>query len=224
MSSNRLFDIEAERYEKSLSLQRPFQGKGTLEIELESKKFSTEQKACVWKAYHLLESSSYVGRPDNYIAHPMRVALYCLRYGNDVCAEEVALALIHNILEVTTIQPNELEKGLGRWIAQGCEKLAVDRKRQKGDPEYLLQYYKKLYEADPAVQRIKIFDKLDNLLVLFINPNDTVRLNYLKEINERLLGMVARQTPSLIGIFKQLIQDNKEMGHRTLNEIFGRFS
>ena len=218
------FDVEKERYQKAVSLCGPFQGTKKFEAKLGAANFSLPEKEKIWKAFHLLESSPLVNRPENYMAHPVRVASYCLEWGKDVSPDEVTLALIHNILEVTAIPFEELLDHFGIWVARGCETLAVDRKTLKEDSNYLTRYYERLCQSDPGVQRVKIFDKLDNLLVLFINPDDAVRAGYLKEVEVWLLPIVVRQTPSLMPAFERLVQDSRRLGHRPLAKFLNPFS
>jgi hypothetical protein len=59
---------------------------------------------------------------------------------------------------------------------------------------------------------VKIVDKLDNLFVLGLNPDASVRKKYLAEIEDFVLPMAAATLPRLITYMRDLVQDCRLTG------------
>lgn len=213
------FDTHTERKKKAFSLSRPFPGVEFYKNELLRPDFGAEGNTKIERALTVLEKLSYQGREKDYPEHAIRVALYCLEYSSTVTALELTLALLHNVLEVSGVGPQWLEEEFGDWIARGCKILQIDRKRQRGDSGYFVEYYAGLKQAGPSLRRVKIFDKLDNLLVLFLNPSAAVRADYLQEIEMWLLPFVKHDLPTFEKIFEQLIVEARTLGYQPLERF-----
>lgn len=146
-----------------------------------------------------------------YLAHPVRVASLVLRTTQPDSAAPVVLALLHNVFELSSVQPAEIANRFGQPIADAITALTVDRSQKTH--EYTESYYRGLL-AMPAYVRInKVLDKLDNLFVLCLNPNDDVRRDYLADIETFVLPMVAADLPGLLPYVTALVEDNRAIGH-----------
>jgi GTP pyrophosphokinase len=97
-----------------------------------------------------------------YIVHPLRVAI--------ILAEELKIyddkilktALLHDVLEDTTMKAGEIEELFGTKVTEYVQLLTKD-KDFKTDLEAQNRYYKNLKKAPKKVQLIKLADRLDNI-------------------------------------------------------------
>ena len=62
---------------------------------------------------------------------------------------------------------------------------------------------------------VKVLDKLDNLFMLGLNPNDEVRDRYLEEIKEYIVPLAKKMDDDLAVYIEKLIVYNKNVGHFT---------
>lgn len=210
-----MFSSKDERKNKILSLNQPFTGREEYCSLLRKSGFKAAEVALAQRALDKLASVSYGNREPYYVMHASRVSRYYVRYAPTPTIRGAVLGLLHNLLEVSNVTAQELEKDFGSWTFKACQTLTIDRDRQKNDPSYIPQYYSQLQQADREVQQVKIFDKLDNLLVLFLNPSKEVRAAYLKEIEDYLIPMIEVVLPNFAGIFRDLVKDAKRLGHLT---------
>jgi (p)ppGpp synthase/HD superfamily hydrolase len=145
---------------------------------------------------------------DAYLAHPVRMAVLSLRLTEPYSVLAAVIALVHNVLEVTSTARASLEQRLGRDVAAAVELLAVDRSRQH-DRTYVESYYAAIRAADPAVGLVKILDKLDNLFLLDVNPDHETRRRYLAEIERELVPIAGDIAPRLMPYLVMLIDDQR---------------
>ncbi len=216
-----MFEIAKERHEKAVSMSRPYTRDAVAESALLTGNLSEKDRSNIENALNYLRHSNFIGREANYMAHAVRVALYFKKFGKGR-ADGISLGLLHNIYEVTDKARAEVIERFGQWISDACEGLVVDREKQKSEPDFTAKYYARLAVCDTEVRQIKIFDKLDNILVLFLNPSADVRKNYLAEIQEHLLPMVRRDLPKLEEIFQQLLAEAYQYEHQTLDAYLKR--
>jgi hypothetical protein len=59
---------------------------------------------------------------------------------------------------------------------------------------------------------VKIIDKLDNLFILGLNPDEEVRKRYLNEISNYILPLVKQFLPQLANYFENLVLFNQANG------------
>jgi (p)ppGpp synthase/HD superfamily hydrolase len=147
-----------------------------------------------------------------YLAHPVRVASLVLRVLRPVDELAVVLALTHNVFELSSVEPGEISKRFGQPIADAIAALTVDRSQKTR--EYTASYYRRLAHLPSYVRVIKVLDKLDNLFVLCLNPDETVRRDYLADIETFLLPIVAADLPMLLPYVTALVEDTRAIGHR----------
>lgn len=175
--------------------------------------FSAEK---ILKAYEFSRSISYEHpglSSEVYFVHPLRVATYAgLMAGkNDI--DFPILGLLHNILEVTSIDKEEIKLLSGNKILKDVETLTVNRSLQ-WDIQYKITYYKQIEEQSSACRLIKILDKLDNLYLLHLNQDETIKRKYLNEINTFVYPLVVKYVPSLTQYFISLIENTKKLSFK----------
>jgi (p)ppGpp synthase/HD superfamily hydrolase len=150
-----------------------------------------------------------------YLAHPVRVASLASRLIRPREDESVVLALLHNVFELSSVSPAQIAAGFGAPIAKAIEVLTVDRTRK--DREYTVGYYRGICDMPRYVRMIKVLDKLDNLFILCLNPDDEVRRTYLADIETFIVPMAAADQPDLVPYLHELIGDCRVLGHRALS-------
>jgi len=221
--------IDIERKEKLLTLY-------SNRIAYEWGKFITKIKLLslnkgemtkIYKAYDFAVSQDYGPRfiDKYYVTHPIRVARFLAEwcavhsieatgnYGNILCA-----GLLHNIIEKEIFTPRELARHYGKWISHSIATITLDRKSMtslKGKRKY----YRNLASEPLSVQAMKVFDKLDNLFILCINPDPKIRKKYLEEAEEFLLPIAQKATPECAIYLENLISDCKALGYYRPAEI-----
>jgi guanosine-3',5'-bis(diphosphate) 3'-pyrophosphohydrolase len=97
-----------------------------------------------------------------YIAHPIRVAMtVALEFG---CADEevVAAALLHDVLEDTTRDYDDVHARFGKRVADLVSDVSKDSRLPEAERER--SYDERLKLAPPAARLIKLADVHDNLL------------------------------------------------------------
>ena len=215
-------NLDAERLSKAQSMADPQAAAVALDRAVRGLGLDAVGHRKVDEAVNLLRTAKYHRQELNYFAHPARVARLCIEHGRHATGDHVALALLHNILEVADVDAAHLEADFGAWVRRACEVLIVDRRRHKTDPGYLAEYYSALAAADAQVPCVKFFDKWDNLLVLFLNPSDAVRQSYLDEIERWIEPIVRRHVPAFAAPLAELVAENRHMVHCSLVEFLAR--
>lgn len=148
---------------------------------------------------------------DIYFSHPLRVAALATLCAGTNDAGVGVLGVLHNVLEVSGVSMAELSAAFGREISDQIITLTVDREVQ-WDKVYKVGYYCKLMAGPLSMRVVKICDKLDNLFLLGLNPDASVREKYLAEIEDFVLPMTAVSLPGLTTYMRELIQDCHEVG------------
>ena len=153
-----------------------------------------------------------------YLAHPFRVSCIYKDIVKPNKLDGILLAILHNIYEVTATNKSFCNKYFSKNICDAISILTIDRSLQN-DKHYLEVYYKKISDSDDFVCQIKALDKLDNLFLLCLNPSESVRLNYLKEIEEFVLPIVKMHMSHLFDYYISVIDDVKKTGHFSIDEF-----
>jgi len=107
------------------------------------------------------------GRPEvPYASHPLRVAGLVLEHGGD--AEQLAVALLHDVIEDCGVSDVELEQRFGLAVARAVRALSDvlegDTPEQKAPwRERKTRFVARIAEIEPRVRLVAACDKLDNL-------------------------------------------------------------
>jgi len=149
---------------------------------------------------------------DIYIAHPIRVAAMALLSRPDADADLGVVGLLHNALEVSSISRPELAAKFGDGIAEQIFNLTVDR-TQQWDAQYKQWYYDRLHAGAASARIVKVLDKLDNLFLLGLNPDDSIRARYLHEIQTHVLPLAQRDLPHVLPYMIELVADCHRAGY-----------
>jgi (p)ppGpp synthase/HD superfamily hydrolase len=211
-----LFDtIEHERRQRLLGRERPDPNAFALWHEALALDGGEGYSAQLQAAYRYARSLPYAHEGlegDIYVAHPIRVAALALLSQERPDAQLGVLALIHNVLEVSNVSSDRLVERFGGAIAEQIVNLTVDR-AQQWDETYKRAYYDRL-NAGPAHARVvKVFDKFDNLFLLGLNPDATIRQRYLREVETHVLPMAERELPSIHPYMTDLVRDCRDTGY-----------
>lgn len=172
----------------------------------------TQFAACARAAYEFARNLPYAHpglSAASYLAHPVRVAIMAMRVVSPP-DEAVVLALLHNVFEHTGVSEAEIAERFGAPIAAAIRVLTVDRERQ--DDEYKRRYYATVRHAPSWTRAVKVLDKLDNMFVLGLNPSETVRHAYLREIEQYVLPLAGTDFPQLAQYMVEVIQDCRAVG------------
>lgn len=149
---------------------------------------------------------------DAYAAHPLRVAAMALLCRATRGSEAGVVGLLHNILEVSDVGEQELRARFGANVRAQVASLTVDRSRQ-WDLAYKRVYYETLNAGPAAARVVKVFDKVDNLFLLGLNSDASVKTKYAQEILAYILPMAKRDipalTPYLMGLLNETILAEK---------------
>ena len=151
---------------------------------------------------------------DQYCAHCYRVSTMALHFSENDQQTMGAIGLLHNVLEVSDIPKKTIQKEFGTEISSALSTLKVERQLQR-DQEYLEEYYQRIKDHSSYLFKVKVVDKLDNLFVLGLNPNEEVRKVYLEEIENFVVPMASEIETELAAYFENLIDYNNKVGHFT---------
>ncbi len=146
----------------------------------------------------------------SYLSHPIRVANFLLRIDPSVRADALVTAVLHNVPEVTSVSLPEIERAFGGWVSSAIRILLVDRSIPFSAQKEA--YYNRLGVGEKEVMLIKLLDKMDNLFVLCLNPDEAVRREYVHEIREKLLGFAHAQDRGLGAYLEELLENADQAG------------
>lgn len=146
-----------------------------------------------------------------YFSHPLRVAALSILISGGEKADLGILAVLHNVLEVSDVTPEMLARNFGPEISRQIVRLTVNRDIE-WDQTYKANYYRELIEGPQDSRTVKIIDKLDNLFLLGLNPDDEVKKKYLAEIERFIVPMTQLTLPHLEAYLLLLIADCRMTG------------
>ncbi len=127
-----------------------------------------------------------------YISHPFRVMTQ-LAVGLGITDPEIlAAAVLHDTIEDTTADYDDLYHKFGKRVADMVAILTKDKRRFDTDRED--EYFALLEKAPAGVKLIKMSDTLDNLLdATTLSPEGAAKA---ADKGERLLGIYAGKIPA----------------------------
>jgi (p)ppGpp synthase/HD superfamily hydrolase len=91
-----------------------------------------------------------------YLLHPLRLARMAISFTFHDVKDIAVIALLHNVLEVSSVSKRTLEEKFGQLVATSISNLTVDRELQ-WNVEYKKNYYKRLNHGSYAARVVKIF-------------------------------------------------------------------
>lgn len=160
-------------------------------------------------AYGFVEGIDYRHKglaSDIYAAHPLRVAAMALLTPGSPGVEAGVVGILHNVLEVSDVTESELRERFGESVTAQVRSLAVNRALQF-DPDYTEAYYSAINAGPRAARVIKVFDKLDNLFLLGINPDVAAKTKYAREIQDYVLPMADSNVPAVSAYMRALLDE-----------------
>lgn len=95
-----------------------------------------------------------------YVAHPSRVALILRHLFTVDDPHALTLAALHDTIEDTKTDFEDLERDFGRLVAEHVALLSDDKRLPEGEREK--RYLQVIARAPAAVQLVKLADTLDN--------------------------------------------------------------
>lgn len=202
--------IEEERREKMKSLCSPSQL--TEKRFLEGLALHRRRENVLGTALDYAKSLDFSKSAlrSSYLSHPLRVALFLLGLDPAVDVSYLVVALLHNVPETSQAGLADIERHFGAGVAQDVRTLLVDRTVPfAGIRE---DYYEKIFDAGAELTSIKLLDKMDNLFVLCLNPNEAVRHDYIAEVREMLLPFARHFHGGLGDYLTELLCDAERTG------------
>lgn len=97
-----------------------------------------------------------------YVAHPFRVAESVRSIGGVTDPEVVMAAMMHDLIEDTDVEYDDLVKLFGRRVADLVASLSGDMRLPK--PERRAEVIERARRGSTEVKTIRLADRLDNLL------------------------------------------------------------
>lgn len=170
---------------------------------------SSEEKKRLNEAYEFASNIKYdhVGLSSEvYFVHPIRVASLAMLYCDEFNVDLGIVGLIHNVYELSDFSDDFIKAKFGKKISNQILNLTVNRDLQ-WDVDYKNNYYKKIENGPVEARIIKVIDKLDNLFILGVNPDEDVKTKYLKEIEKHILPLALKNTPKIYNYLKNLVED-----------------
>jgi (p)ppGpp synthase/HD superfamily hydrolase len=211
-----LEDIEIEISKRLLALENPESERFSESLwELGMNEISVDDQEHLTKIFCFAASIDYhhVGlSPKAYLAHPTRVAGMTLFLSPNSEKKLLGtISLLHNVLEVSSVSSKKLIEEAGHEVADSIQILTVTRDLQE-NIDYLNNYYSSIKSTPHSLSVVKIIDKLDNLFMLGLNPDEAVRQRYLNEISHYVLPLVKQFLPQLANYFENLVLFNQANG------------
>jgi hypothetical protein len=191
---NILDDIELERNRRLLGLLKPdphalvvwSRAMANLPNDAERSRLAFALQFAKEIDYHHVGLTSEI-----YFSHPLRVSALALLISGSQDASTGILGILHNVLEVTDVSLATLSETFGDDISD---------------------YYAKLMAGPLSARVVKIIDKLDNLFLLGLNPDISIREKYLEEIEDFVIPMAKTALPLINDYLQELIKDCRSTG------------
>jgi (p)ppGpp synthase/HD superfamily hydrolase len=141
----------------------------------------------------------------SYLSHPIRVGTFLLEIDPAIEDDYLVTSVLHNVPEVSDVTIAALDEKFGKNVSDNIRTLLVNRKAVFAEIEE--RYYHAIFAAGEKLMLVKLLDKMDNLFVLCLNPNDEARNAYLEEIRRVLLPFALRFNKDLGNYLLHLIDD-----------------
>lgn len=219
-------EIKSKVFLDSIKIERKRRLKGLLNVDPNSEYLwnkvlilvkNNDDKTKLLTAYDFANKINYSHEgmsSEIYFAHAKRVASYAFLNVKPQNIDLAIIGLIHNVFELSDCSKQLIENLFGKRIRDQVLNLTVDRNLQY-DYEYKKTYYARISDGPLESRIIKIFDKVDNLFTLSLNPDDYVREKYLNEIEDYILPMAKNDLPLIYDYILKQIKYNYKIGHLT---------
>lgn len=146
-----------------------------------------------------------------YINHPIEVAELLLRVGQVEDADIVTAAILHDTIEDTDTQPEEIEQLFGGRVLSFVKEVTDDKTLPK-EIRKERQVETASHKSEGAKQ-IKIADKISNLRDIVHSPpakwSDERRLDYVNW-SERVVAGLRGVNPALEKLYDQALSEAKK--------------
>ena len=188
------------RLRQKLPTELPKTGLADLEALL-VKNGSEELTPAVRKAYSVAESAhAGTTRQDGtpYIHHPARVCAFLISECGVRDAEVLQAALLHDVVEDTSVTVKDIEAQFGRRTAEYVDWLTKPSADGFASKEQLNAYQaSRIARAPREVRMVKVADRVDNVSDLHLLPNDGKMERYLKDTRENYCQLAKDTDPAL---------------------------
>jgi GTP pyrophosphokinase len=170
---------------------------------------STNDASRVARAFQIAERAHHGQLRDEgapYIEHPLRVALITATELGVCDADLICAALLHDVVEDTSVTLAEVDAACGVPVAHFVELLTKERVE---DPEAMRAathaYLKRIADDSQDVLALKLADRLDNLRSVAVLPDWEKRRKYLLETYWQYLPFAKRGGGYFYEQYKQLL-------------------
>lgn len=203
--------IKIERAEKMTSLCSPLSYSEKQFLDLLT--FFGRKESNIIKALDYAKSLDFSKNhlKSSYLSHPLRLASFLIKINPSIDADYIVISLLHNIPETTEITVEDLKNSFGEKVADCIKTLVLDR--NVSFPTIEESYYKEIFARGSSLILVKLFDKIDNLFVLCLNPDDEVRKNYIIEVRKKLLPFVYDYNLQLGEYLDELLKTTLNLGY-----------
>lgn len=153
--------------------------------------FSNDDIKKIKKAYSVAiraHNSQFRDDTQPYIIHPLRVAIIVVSIAEIHESDVVCSALLHDVVEDSTITNENIEEMFGEKIASYVKALTSERSPNETIKEKIKRKqatYKKAKKANYVIRAIKVADYLDNMVSWKnISIDHPARKKFLRWLNE----------------------------------------
>jgi len=171
---------------------------------------SFDEKIEVEKTRAFAESLHYVHPgldSKSYLIHPIRVATLSGLLTTQDKILTAKVGLLHNVYEVSEVEPETIIEKFGQDIHLALETLKVDRERQS-NLEYLSEYYNAIAQLPNGLGIVKVIDKIDNLYSLNLTATSENRRRYLTEIEKFIVPLCKEVCPQISRTLLDIIRES----------------
>ncbi len=166
-----------------------------------AKNGSEELTPAVRKAYSVAESAhAGMTRQDGtpYIHHPARVCAFLISECGVKDGEVLQAALLHDVVEDTSVTVKDIEAQFGRKTAEYVDWLTKPSPEGFASKEQLNAYQAdRIARAPQQVRMVKVADRVDNVSDLHLLPSDGKMERYLKDTRQNYLKLAKDTDPAL---------------------------